>query len=139
MTELTKILCPHCGGHVHTLAHIAKQQQQARAAAPPPSTDPNSEASKASNVCPQCQEWKKPGFPLCYNCSMVGMDDCPVDGCTRKKRQQYKTCYQCRQEGRKAPEGAAAATPAQTQRPAGVHPYDDGYPNADMGEDYDTF
>ena len=136
MTELTKILCPHCGNHVHTLAHVAKQQQQSASSAPPPNAAPDSAASKDSNTCPQCQEWKKPGFALCYNCSMAGMDDCPVDGCKRKKRQQYKTCYQCRQEGRKAPDDQPVAAPA---RAAGTHPYDRQYPDADMGEEYDTF
>ena len=127
MTELSKILCPHCGGHVHTMAHIARQQA--------PQLDP--QASKNSNACPNCQQWKKPGFDLCYNCSMATMDDCPVEGCKRKKKPNFETCFQCKQEGRSAPK--PAPNPPPPSRPADPDPYDDGYPDADMGEEYETF
>ena len=137
MTQSSRLLCPHCGGHVHTLAYIPNRQAQSSAPQPAATIDP---ASKESNVCPQCQMWKKPGFDLCYNCSMATMDNCPVEGCNRKKKPQFETCYQCKQEGRAAPkyQGAATSPPPQ-ERPAGVHPYDDGYPNADMCAEYETF
>ena len=136
MTQSSRLLCPHCNGHVHTLAYVPHQ-----AAAPPPrqqapQLDP--QASKASNVCPNCSEWKKAGFELCYPCSMATMDDCPVAGCNRKKKPSFATCYRCKEEGRAAPKPAAAA-PNPPPRPAGVHPYDDGYPNADMGPEYESF
>ena len=125
-TEQTKILCPHCQAHIYTLEYVSGQTA-------PPVTDHSASRpataadgqhapgvngdSLNSEACPKCQNYKKPGFRLCYSCSQEDMDQCPVDGCERMKRKQFPTCYECRQNGMSAP--ARTGTPAT----AG-HPYD---------------
>lgn len=53
---------------------------------------------KPENTCPDCGEWKKEQYELCYECSRNQADNQGrICECGNFKNPEYDTCFECHQ------------------------------------------